>query len=206
MRGTSVPIKVAVGVAEEGDPSAACQVGEAGSGAADDTGALTRGVSRGDGAAFGVLYERWFGRAYSAAVRLTGRDEAFCLDVVQEAMVRAARRMPPLADEAALGAWLCRVVHRAALDQLRAERRRVARERAASRGERVEADPDLDARIAWIRRRIDELSAEDGALLAARYGRGRTLEQAGGEHGLTGDSAHGRLRRLLERFRQEARK
>jgi RNA polymerase sigma factor (sigma-70 family) len=122
------------------------------------------------------------------------RDEAFCLDVVQDAMLKVGKRVPTLANEAALSAWLCRVVHRAALDRLRAERRRVARERHGHHGGSAS---ETDERIEWLRGRLRELSAADRGLLAARFARGRTLEQAGEEVGLTGDAAHGRVRRIL---------
>lgn len=171
--------------------------------AADDTAALTRAAARGDTAAFGTIYERWFDRALSAAHRLTGRDEAFCLDVVQDAMLRAARRIPSLPSEAALGAWLCRVVHRAALDRLRAERRRAARERTAQDAARTapERTPpeSLDDEIAWLRERLRQLPPDEGWLLGARFVRGRTLAQVGDALGLTGDAAHGRIRRVLRR-------
>ncbi|HZW10119.1 MAG TPA: sigma-70 family RNA polymerase sigma factor [Phycisphaerales bacterium] len=169
----------------------------------DDTGSLTRAVARGDAAAFAVLYERWFGRVYGAARRLTGRDEAFCLDVAQEAMMKAAARMPAIDSEAALSRWLCRVVHRAALDQLRRERRRRSRERGR---EAPGAAPDgaLAERIDWLRARLRELSAEERGLLASRFARERSLEQLGAELGTTGDAAHGRLRRALARLRSAA--
>jgi len=168
--------------------------------AADDTAALTRAAARGDTAAFGTIYERWFDRALSAAHRLTGRDESFCLDVVQDAMLRAARRLPPLPDESALGAWLCRVVHRAALDRLRAERRRAARERAAAdRGAHSTPLNTLDEDIAWLRAQLRELPPDEGWMLGARFGQSRTLAQVGATLGLSGDAAHGRIRRALRR-------
>jgi RNA polymerase sigma factor (sigma-70 family) len=140
---------------------------------------------------------------YGAARQLTGRDEAFCLDVVQEAMMKAARAMPVMASEAALARWLCRVVHRAALDQLRRERRRAARERgrgAAPPG----ADGDVLERIDWLRERVRSLSAEDRSVLASRFARDRSLEQIGMELGTTGDAAHGKVRRVLARLRKAA--
>lgn len=169
---------------------------------ADDTGALTRAIARGDTRAFGVLYERWFGRMYGAARRLTGRDEAFCLDVVQEAMIKAASRMPVLTSDAALSRWLCRVVHRAALDRLRSERRRRLREAAGDRARA--AAPESSERIDWLRTRLEELSAEDRALLVSRFGRERSLEQIGSDLGATGDAAHGKVRRALGRLRKAA--
>jgi len=182
--------------------------------AADDTAALTRAAARGDAASFATIYERWFGRALTAAHRLTGRDEAFCLDVVQDAMLRAARRIPPLPSEAALGAWLCRVVHRAALDRLRAERRRAARERATAPQSRTTAHapthaPDatpsdsLDDEIAWLRARLRELPPDESRLLGARFAHGHTLAQVGAALGITGDAAHGRIRRVLKRLTRQ---
>ncbi len=177
---------------------------------ADDTAALTRAAARGDAESFSVLYERWFGRALTAAHRLTGRDEAFCLDVVQDAMLRAARRIPPLPNEAALGAWLCRVVHRAALDRLRAERRRTAREQATAPHARPPThDPDatptatLDDEIAWLRARLRELPPDENRLLGARFAHGHTLAQVGAALGITGDAAHGRIRRVLNRLARQ---
>ena len=175
--------------------------------AADDTAALTRAAARGDTAAFGTIYERWFDRALSAAHRLTGRDESFCLDVVQDAMLRAARRLPALPHEAALGAWLCRAVHRAALDRLRAEKRRAARERSSAG--QVHPTPGrppeaLDEDIAWLRAQLRELPPDDGWMLGARFGQNRTLAQVGASLGLTGDAAHGRIRRALQRVARKA--
>ena len=174
----------------------------------DETRALTTAIARGERRAFGVLYTRWFDHAYATARRLTGRDEAFCLDVVQEAMLKAARRIPTLPNEAALSAWLCRVVHRAALDALDSERRRRDRERRARRetplstATHPQTERELDERIDWLRARLQELSAEDRGLLRARFVRGRTLAQTGEEAGLTGDATHGRLRRILRRLRE----
>ena len=173
----------------------------------DDTEALTRAIARGDTRAFGVLYERWFDRAYATARRLTGRDEAFCLDVVQDAMLKAAKRVPRLGTDAALAAWLGRVVHRAALDRLRGERRRVARElgrAGAASPPGGHMQPELAPQIARLRARLRELSAEDQSLLAARFAHDRTLAEAGASHGLTGDAAHGRIRRTLAELRRTA--
>lgn len=174
--------------------------------AADDTAALTRAAARGDADSFSTIYERWFGRALAAAHRITGRDEAFCLDVVQDAMLCAARRIPPLPTEAALGAWLCRVVHRAALDRLRAERRRCARERAARPPNQVAPARDtLDTEIAWLRARLRELPPDDRRMLGARFAHGHTLAQVGAALGLSGDAAHGRIRRVLNRLARQVR-
>jgi RNA polymerase sigma-70 factor (ECF subfamily) len=166
--------------------------------APDDTGALTHAIARGDTRALGILYQRWFDIAYTTARRLTGRDEAFCLDVVQDTMLKLARRVPRLETEAALAAWLGRVTHRTALDRLRTERRRTVRDRKrGATGTAPDAQTELEHQIRRLRARLRALPPEDQSLLAARFARERTLAQTGEDHGLTDDAAHGRIRRAL---------
>ncbi len=173
----------------------------------DATRDLTAAIARGDAEALARFYEAWFDRALAAARSLTGRDESFCLDVVQDAMIRVARRMPTLPDERALEGWLARVVRSSALDRLRREKRRILRERSrAPAPTTVPPDElnDLLERIDWLRAALTELPADDRALLDARFARSRTLRDAGEEAGLTGDAAHGRLRRIINRLRHAA--
>lgn len=165
----------------------------------DDAPRLTAAVARGDRDAFALLYSRWFGRMVASARRLTGRDEAFCLDVVQEAMLRAASRLPPLGSTPALARWLELTTHRAALDMLRQDRRRRARERG--RGLAPLPDPDLDRRIAWVRERVRALAPRDRSLLADRFARGRSHAQIAADTHESPAAVEGRLRRLLKRLR-----
>lgn len=164
----------------------------------------TSAVAKGDRAALAVLYEAWFGRSYGLARSITGRDESFCLDVVQEAMLRVIRSLPALGTRKQLEAWMTRTVHTAALDLLRRESRRLRRE--ASRGSDeawTQAGVTNDA-LAWVLARLEELPAEDRSLLRLRISRGRTLEASGAAAGITGNAAHGRVRRVLARLRRLA--
>ncbi|MEZ6243660.1 MAG: sigma-70 family RNA polymerase sigma factor [Phycisphaerales bacterium] len=160
---------------------------------------LTRAIARGDEAAFERFYNDWFEPAYAMARRLTRRDESFCLDVVQDAMLRAAKSIKPLDMHDQLAAWVRRVVHTAALDRLRAERRRLARERASY--ENHPALAPLDERIEWIRAELAKLPPEERSLLSMRFGRDKTLETTAAAHSMTPGAAHGRVRRLLARLR-----
>lgn len=173
----------------------------------DETAILTTAAASGDDGAFAALYRAWFDHALALAFRLTGRDESFCLDVVQDAMLKAARSVPPGLDEDAFRRWLTRVVHTCALDRLRAERRRVQRERSATRRDLHEPDhaPDaeLDERIAELRKALARLGPADRSLLLVRFARGATLDQAARANGISGSAAHGRIRRLLKRLRGE---
>ncbi|MFI4897042.1 MAG: RNA polymerase sigma factor [Phycisphaerales bacterium JB059] len=164
--------------------------------------ALTRAISRGDDRAFERFYNTWFEPAYTMARTLTRRDESFCLDVVQDAMLKAARSMKPIDTDEQLAAWVRRVVHTAALDRLRAERRRLARERdAATDTVASRRLARTDERIAWLHAQIDALPSEDRSLLLFRFARSRTIEATADAHALTPGAAHGRIRRALRRLR-----
>lgn len=164
---------------------------------------LTAAMARGDRAALGEFYELRFDWAFTLARSLTARDESFCLDVVQDAMLRIVRSVRPMRSERDLDRWLNRVVHTAALDLLRRESRRVAREarRADHRQESVALRAEIADRIEWVRARLAELPSADRWLVWLRLGRGVTLEEAGRAAGVTGDAAHGRIRRSIARLR-----
>lgn len=170
--------------------------------------AMIEGISRGDAAALTAFYEAWFDRAFDLTRSLTRRDEAFCLDVVQDAMMKVIRKLRPslgITTPASLEAWFRRVLHTTALDHLRRERRRVSREagRTGNGPSLVAgtAGAELDEQMAWLAGELERLDGQDASLVAMRYGRGRPLGEVGEAHGMTTGVVHGRVRRLLERFR-----
>lgn len=118
-------------------------------------------------------------------------------------MLKAARAMPVLDTEAQLGAWLRRVIHRAALDRLRADARRLRRERehSAAHGQRL---AEVDERLAWLKTELAKLGPDERRLLVLRFGLDRSLRQTGAAAGLSDDAAHGRIRRSLDRLRNAA--
>ena len=81
----------------------------------------TRTIASGDTEALARFYSQWFDPMYAMARRSTGRDESFCLDVVQECMMRVIRSIKPMATESELRRWLHVVVRSCALDALRRE-------------------------------------------------------------------------------------
>ncbi len=160
---------------------------------------LTRAIARGDEAAFERFYHDWFETAYAMARTLTRRDESFCLDVVQDAMMKAARSMKPIDTHEQLTAWVRRVVHTTALDRLRADRRRLARERASPA--HANTPSPLDERIEWVRAELGKLPPEERSLLSMRFGRSGALDTTAAAHGMTPGAAHGRIRRIIARMR-----
>lgn len=165
------------------------------------------GVSRGEREAFGALYAERFERVYRLARRLTGRDEAFCLDVVQETFLRVAKSMPAMSTATDVDRWMIRVTHTAALDLLRCEEReRGRRERCCGESDVCETSRDhAQERARWIAQQIATLDAEDAAMLRSRFVLGGTLKESGQAAGKTGAAAHGRIRRLLAMLRAAAR-
>jgi len=168
---------------------------------------LTARIRKGDAAAFAAFYEIWFERLLAMARTLTRRDEAFCLDVVQECLLRVVDKMTALATEDAVAAWLSRALLRGAVDRLRADSRRARREDVAAAARPQIAGHDaLDAEQRhWLQARLAELTPADRDLLLARFRDGDTLAAVGERFGLSGDAAHGRIRRLILRLRDAAR-
>ena len=170
---------------------------------------LTAQIAKGDEQAFASFYELWFDRALAMARKATRRDESFCLDVVQDCMMRVVRAMRSLETEEAVQAWMARAILTTAVDRLRADRRRKRREQVSARSELDPHDVSHDAEIAernrWLAEHIKRLPGRDQELLAARFGDDKTLQQVGEALGMTGHAAHGRIRRLLEKLRDAAR-
>lgn len=170
---------------------------------------LTPRIRAGDPDAVAAFYELWFDRLLAMARATTRRDEAFCLDVVQDTMLRVVDRMEPLASEPAVATWLARTLLRGAVDRLRAEARRARREDAvAARGPTAAPASDEHAldveQRRWLDARLAELPVPDRELLLARFHDGRTLAAVGDRFGLSGDAAHGRIRRLVLRLKDAA--
>jgi RNA polymerase sigma factor (sigma-70 family) len=173
-----------------------------------DVAALTAAVSTGDAAAVETFYRRYFDRLYDEARRATRRDEAFCLDVVQEAVLKIVRTIRPVASEAQLLVWMRLVVGTVALDLLRSERRRRVREAGVTRtpadGE-VDADLERDERVAWLREQIQRLDPQIVRLIELRYVQRWTLSRIAERFKLSIGTVDGRLRRALAGLRNAAR-
>src|SRR5437763_10408707 len=98
-----------------------------------DTAALTAAMAAGDEAAITSFYGQHFHRLYHEARRATGeRDQAFCLDVVQDSLLRIVRTVRRVEDARQFAAWLNLVVRTTAYDLLRREARRRRHESMAA--------------------------------------------------------------------------
>ena len=89
----------------------------------DVVAALVSRAKRGDGDAFGVLYDHYVGQVYAfVAVRLAGQEEAE--DMTQTVFVRALRSLSSCREDAAFPGWLFAIARNSITDAYRAGRTR----------------------------------------------------------------------------------
>lgn len=174
------------------------------------TAPLTGAIARGDEQAFAAFYEAWFDRAHALARSISRRDESFCLDVVQDCMMRVVRSLPALKTERAVQAWMARTVFTVTVDRVRQEHRRSRRERGAatpegahSRAHPLESAEERE-QLDWIRDRLAELPEEDRYLVLERFRGDQTLQAMGESLGISPNAAHGRIWRTVQRLRRAA--
>lgn len=167
-------------------------------------------VAKGDRDAFEELYRAWFDRVLGMARGISGWDEGRAMDVVQDAMMRLIDRPPRVEFEAQLAVWMRRAVLSCVIDRERRQRRAVARERSVA--ERGGADEVKDAaqsaadaeRLAWLETQLAEMPVGDRAILRMRFAEERSLKETGAAAGVSGDAAHGRIRRVIAVLRAKA--
>jgi RNA polymerase sigma factor (sigma-70 family) len=98
-----------------------------------------------DANAISRFYNEYFDMMFVEARRASRRDEQFCLDIVQDAMLKVIRSVRPMETESRLAQWTRRLVRNVAYDQLRAEILRKRREaNSVPHGGDDRARPELD--------------------------------------------------------------
>lgn len=168
-------------------------------------GKLTKAIASGNTEAFTFFYRSRFDSMYGEARRVTGRDEAFCLDVVQDAMLRVIRSMRRKSSEEHLRAWLRVVVHTCAYDRLRKElRRRRWEQTAASLPIADPAPTDTHEKMAWVQRELSRADDPETRLLVMRYKLDWTLRRIGETLGLGPGAVDGRIGRAVTGMRRRA--
>lgn len=87
-----------------------------------DEASLVASARTGDTEAFGRLIKRHIPRIFQVAYRIT-RNEAAADDVVQEASIRAFRKLDRFDGRSTFGTWLHRITVNCAMDAMRKRRR-----------------------------------------------------------------------------------
>jgi RNA polymerase sigma-70 factor (ECF subfamily) len=132
-----------------------------------------RAAASGDGAAFGLLVERYQEVAFRAAYLIV-RDVQEAEDVAQDAFVRAYRRLDTFRQGEPFRPWLLRIVQHTALNAVRSRGRRAGLlGRFAAIAPRSVDPPDAAVlaagEAAQVLAAIDELPPDDRAILHLRY-------------------------------------
>jgi RNA polymerase sigma-70 factor (ECF subfamily) len=169
---------------------------------------LTAAMAAGDQDAVETFYRRYFDWLYAQARRATRRDESFCLDVVQDAVLRIVRTIRRVSSEPELRAWLRLVVQTTALDRLRSERRRQRRELAfAAIGPQEVMSQACESaeQLEWVKQQIMRIDPRLVQIVELRFERRWTLARIAQDFGLSIGTIDGRLRRALKQLRRQAR-
>ncbi len=151
--------------------------------------------------AFTALVTRHLGLVYSAALRQV-RSPQLAEEVCQTVFTNLACNAAKLKPDTILTAWLYQVACHAAVDVVRREARRQAREQIA-----VQMSAITDQRADWshIEPLLDEalqsLEDRDRAAILLRYFENKSLREVGEALGASEDAAQKRVTRAVERLR-----
>jgi RNA polymerase sigma-70 factor (ECF subfamily) len=178
-----------------------------------DAAPLARALA-GDRDAFRVLVERHSRRVFRLAYRMTGNEQD-AEEVVQEAFLRAYRRLDRFESRANFGTWLYRIAVNCSLDLLR--RRRPTEELRApddpEGGEAVldvatkDPAPDRLALSGEIGRHVEmalgKLSPMERAAFVMRHHEGMSIEEIGRALGTSATATKNSVFRAVQKLRQE---
>lgn len=156
-------------------------------------------------AAFCELVRRHVDLVYSSALRRVGNDAHLAEDVTQQVFVELARQGRKLLSRQMLEGWLYTTSRFKAVDLVRSERRRRARELASVpvNGETPDSDRGQDWKQVGplLESAMDSLSSRDREVLLLRYFRSKSFAEVGQRLALTEDAARKRSERAIERLR-----
>jgi RNA polymerase sigma factor (sigma-70 family) len=163
-------------------------------------------VEQKDEAAFRELVTRYADLVYSAALRQAVSPD-LARDVAQSVFTDLARKAPSVRESLtrrdSIVGWLYGATRLAALNQLRADRRRLVRERKAMEHLEPASEPVTDwARISpLLDEAMSELTGEDRDALLQRFFKNRDFRAIGQWLGVSEDAAQKRVSRALEKLR-----
>lgn len=164
---------------------------------------LAEYATNGSEAAFRELVTSYLDLVYSAAVRLVDGDTHRAEDVAQTVFIDLARGAHSLSKEVMLGGWLHRHTCFVAAKAMRAERRRLSRERQAVEMNALQDHPEANAAAIapLLDDAINELGDSDRTAILLRFFEQRDFRSVGEALGSNEDAARMRVTRALEKLR-----
>ena len=170
----------------------------------EDSELLRRYVAEESEPAFAELVRRHLDLVYSVALRQVGGDTQLAEDVTQEVFTALARKATTLVARPVLGGWLYRTAQFAAIDVVRTESRRRAREKEAHTMHEQTANPGAAADWEKLRPTLDqaigELKDADRDAVVLRFFEGRSFADVGARLRLTENAARMRVERALDKL------
>jgi RNA polymerase sigma-70 factor (ECF subfamily) len=175
---------------------------------------LALALKDGDEAAFDELVRRYQGRVYAVAYRITGNRED-ALDVAQETLLKAYRKIDTWQPTRGFLPWLMRLTTNQAIDQLRRQRRHrhesfdeaLRADGAGAAAETAPQETGRDVRASEIEHRVQValavLSPTQRAVFAMRHYEGFALADIAEALGCTVGSVKVHLFRALKKLQKE---
>lgn len=172
---------------------------------------LVRRARRGDTAAFGELVQAHSAKLFQVAYRLLG-NEASADDAVQEAFIKAFRKLDRFDGKSAFGTWIYRITVNCSMDEMRKTGRRKESgdlDDVLSTGHAPAAEPDPH-RVALsheIGERLDEvladLSTMERTAFVLKHCEGRSLREISELMDLRVNSVKHAIFRAVRKLRAE---
>ncbi len=152
--------------------------------------------------AFTGLVERHVNLVYATALRVVG-NRAAAQDVAQAVFILLARRAWMVRDGNALAGWLYRAAYRTAVDAVRSEQRRRAREAEAMNriNDTMSSQTALEKISPWLDEALQALSPAEQNAVMLRYFEGKSLGEVGRALAVSEQAAHKRVTRAVEKMR-----
>jgi len=168
-----------------------------------DSDLLRRYADQGDEAAFAEVVQRQADLVYSVALRVTA-NAALAEEVTQTVFTLLARRAKALSQYDTLVGWLHTTARNTAINAVRGEARRRAREQEAVIMQETPTMPE--ANWAEIGPLLDEavgtLAEPDRKAVLLRFFKNQSHQEVGQALGLSEDTARKRVERALEKLRE----
>jgi RNA polymerase sigma factor (sigma-70 family) len=155
--------------------------------------------------AFAELVRRHIGLVYSVALRQVGGNVHLAEDVTQQVFTDLAKKARAVSAHPVLSGWLYRSTQFEAIDLLRAESRRRAREKEAQTMHEIfspsVAPADLEKIRPFLDHAMGDLNERDRDAIMLRFFENRPFAEIGHRLRLTEDAARMRVERALEKMR-----
>lgn len=176
--------------------------------------ALTRGLERGDEAAYRALHAAYFDRLLRYLLVVARGDEHAARDALQATFLRVARHARPFSEESHLWSWLTVLARSALADQRRGRRRylafldRFTRHSAAGNDDAAASsthphDNPADQLGPLLEAELARIPSEDRALLDWKYRENQTVRAIADRLDTSEKAVESRLSRLRARIKTE---